>query len=289
MSLRPYFTVAAAVLWIPWVQANAPLAGVFEPFTYQANAESWLVYDYGDNESYIPDWDFAGDRLNPDIHLSFAGSNALDFYAYEISSGGAFVGDLAAGGVDAIGCEVLIEDIESFDAGEFFLFSATTNRYYFSEYFSPDASGWDDAYASLTGEDWYVLDNGAYVPVELTPEILSDITEIGVTFYPKDVPEADGKVVGIDNFTFYGALDLPGITTSAAGTSFQLSFDRRPGIAYSIQSSPDLATWTLLPGQESIIGTTPYTMTRPLAPGSLFFKVGIEDFLTPVPEVMSAP
>lgn len=288
MNPHLFFTVAAAVLWIPLAPANAQIAGIYEPFTHQANAKSWFVYDYADGESYIPLWDSAGDGLNPDIYFTFAGTNPLDFTADEFSSNGAFVGDLAASGVDAISCEVLIEEIDSFNVGAFFLFSTTTNRYYVSEDFTPEASGWDFAYASLTEENWYVLENGVSVPVALTPEILSGVSEIGFTFYPLDVPEADGKVVGIDKFTFYGAYVLPKITTSAEGGSFQLGFDRRPGIGYSIQSSPDLVTWGVVPGEEFITGTSPYTMTRPLTPGSLFFKVGIEDFLTSVPEV-SAP
>ena len=288
MKSRFLSTAAAVVLWIPCMPANAQLAGTFEPFTHQSNAESWLVYDYADDKDYTPGWDYAGDGLNPDIYFTFAGTNALDFYADDISSDGAFVGDLAAAGVDAIGCDILIEDINSFDYGEFFLLSAADNRFYVSEIVEPEANGWDFAYASLTEDNWYVLDNGTYSPVQLTPEILSEITEIGFTFYPLDAPGADGKAVGIDNFTFYAALSLPEITTSAAGGLFQLVFDRRPGIGYSIQSSTNLIAWTLVPGEEFITGTSPYTMTKPLTPGSKFFKVGIEDFLTPVPEV-SAP
>lgn len=285
--MKPHLlsVAATAVLWITFVPAKAQLAGAYEPFTHQANAESWLVYDYADGEFYTPLWDSAGDGLNPDVHFTFAGTNALDFYADEFSSGGAFVGDLTAAGVDAISCDFFVENIDSFDVGEFFLFSATDNRYYVSEFIIPQASGWDLAYASLTEDNWYVLDNGAYVPVQLTREILSDITGIGITFFPLDLPAADGKAVGIDNFTFYGALVLPEITTNAAGGLFQLSFDRRPGIGYSIQSSPDLATWTLVPGEEFITGNAPYTMTKPVGATSQFFKVGIEDFLTPVPEV----
>ncbi len=279
------FSIAALVVWISPIPANAQTAGTFEPFTYQTNADSWFVYDYSDEEFYLPQWDSAGDGLNPDIYFTFAGSNALDFEARVSSSGGAFVGDLATAGVDAVGCEFFVQDFNSFDVAEFFLFSAATNRYYTSEFIEPEASGWNSAYVSVTQENWYVFENGAYVPVLLTPAILSGVTSIGLTFYPLDVPAADGKVVGMDNFTFYGALVLPEVTTSAGGGSFQLTFNRRPGIGYSIQSAPDLATWKPVPGEEFITGTSPYTMTKPLAPGSLFFKVGIEDFLTPVPAV----
>jgi hypothetical protein len=277
---------AAAVLWIPFGPANAQLAGSFEPFTYESNGDSWLIYDYADQKLYTPFWDSSGSGADPYIYFTFAGSNALDFYADDLSSGGAFVGDLAAGGVDAISCDVFVEDVSSFDFAEFFLFSTTTNRFYVSAIIEPETNGWDFAYASLTEDDWYVWENGAYVPVQLTPQILAGVTEIGLTFFPLDVPGANGKEAGIDNFTFYGALILPELATSAAGGSFQLAFNRLPGIRYSIRSSPDLATWSLVPGQGSITGTTPYTMTRPLTTGSQFFKVGIGDFLTPVPQVI---
>jgi hypothetical protein len=279
------FAIAVLAVWIPLVPATAQTAGAFEPFTYQTNANSWFVYDYADEEYYFPRWDLAEDGLNPDIYFTFAGSDALEFSADSTTSGGVFVGDLAAGGVDAVGCEIFIEDVSSFDVAEFFLFSAATNRYYTSEFVVPEASGWNAAYTSLTRDTWYVFENGAYVPILLTPEILGGITAVGLTFYPQDVPAADGKAVGIDQFTFYGALVLPEVTSSASAGSFQLTFDRRPGIGYSIQSAPDLASWTLVAGEEFITGTSPYTMTKPLAPGPRFFKVGIEDFLTPVPEL----
>lgn len=282
--MNPHFLpIAAAVVLL--APAHAQLAGTYEPFTYQTNAESWFVYDYADDNYYFPEWDLAGDGLNPDIYFTFLGSNALEFSADETSSGGAFAGDLAAAGVDAISCNVFVEDASSFDFGAFFLFSAATNRYYYSEYFDPDEDGWSFAYASLTQEDWYLFEAGKYVPVALTPQILGEITGVGVTFYPLEVPTGDGKAVGIDDFTFYGALVLPQVSTSTGGGSFRLSFERRPGIGYSIRSAPDLATWTLVPGAELITGTSPYMMTKPLVPRSLFYKVGIEDFLTPVPRV----
>lgn len=283
MKLR----LLAAFLSIQMVSSNAQLAGTYEPFTYQTNGDSWVVYDYADQKIYTPIRDSSGGGADPYIYFTFAGSNALDVYADNLSSGGAFVGNLAAGGVDAVSCDVFVEDVGSFDFAEFFLFSSSTNRFYVSAIIMPETSGWDFAYASLTEDDWYVLENGSYVPVRLTPQILGGVTEIGLTFFPLDVPGANGKETGIDNFTFYGALILPELTTRAAGGSFQLGFNRRPGIGYSIRSSPDLATWSLMQGQGSITGTTLYTLTRPLNPGKRFFKVGIEDFLTPVPQVIA--
>jgi hypothetical protein len=282
------FPIAALTVWMAPTPAKAQTAGAFEAFTYQTNADSWEVFDYADEQVYAPQWDSAGGGMNPNIHFTFAGGNPLEFRAEASSSGGAFTGNLAAAGVDAVGCKFFVQDAASFDVGEFFLISSVTGQTYTSVFIEAEGSGWNDARVSLTRENWYVFENGGYVAVPLTPAILSGITRIGLTFYPLDIPAADGKRVGMDNFTFYGALVLPEVTTSAGGSSFQLTFNRRPGIGYSVLSAPDLATWEPVPGEEFITGTSPYTMTRPLAPGSHFFKVGIEDFLTPVPE-MSAP
>lgn len=267
--------------------ASAQFAGIFEPFSHLTNAESWTVYDRGDQGSYIPEWDSAGDGANPDIYLSFIAGGSLDFFADSESSGGAFVGDLAEGGVDAIGADIFVEDIDSFDFGEFYFFSATDNRFYVSDIIIPEASGWSFAFSSLTMEDWFVFEDGKFVVTELTPEILANITESGFTFHPLDVVESDDKIVALDNFTFYGALILPEIATTTTDKSFHLSFDRRPGIGYSIESTNDLETWMPIPNEQDITGTDTYTMTRSITAGSRFFRIGIDDFLTPVPEIDS--
>lgn len=287
LSYPRFFSAAILISTAISSPANAQLAGVFEPFSHLANAESWTVYDRGDQGSYIPEWDSAGDGANPDIFLSFIAGGALDFFADSESSGGAFVGDLAKGGVDAIGADIYVEDIDSFDFGEFYFFSATDSRYYVSNLIIPEASGWSFAFASLTMEDWFVYENGHPVAIDLTPEILANITETGFTFYPLDVVESDDKIVALDNFTFYGALILPEIATTTTDNTFQLSFDRRPGIGYSIESTTDLETWSPIPSEQDITGNDTYTMTRSITAGSRFFRIGIDDFLTPVPEIDS--
>ncbi len=265
--------------------AQAQEAGAFEPFTHLANAESWTVFDRLDDTFFIPEWDSAGDGQNPDIHFSFLDGGILDFFADSVSSGGAFVGDLHAGGVDAIGCDIFVEDSESLEYAEFYLYSETDNRFYVSEIIVPESDGWSFTTVSLTMQEWFFFENGAFTAVELTPEILSNVSETGISFYPTDAANSDGGTVAIDNFTFYGALVLPSVRTGIAGQNFQMRFDRNPGIAYSVQSSTDLVDWSAVPGEEEITGNTPYTMNRALASGREFFRIGIDDFLTPVPDM----
>ncbi len=276
----------STMLWVVLLgSANAQLAGSYESFASQANAGSWLVYDHADSECYVPGWDRAGDGQNPDIFFTFAGTNALEFLADGVASDGAFVGDYVAAGIDAIGCDYYVEDVDALFAAEFFLYSAVEQRYYFSDYITPATNGWSFAYASLSVGPWYVYEQGAYVEAELTPSVLAEITVVGMAFYPQDVPEADGMAVAIDNLTLYGAYVLPQLSTHTADGQIQVSFERQPGLVYSILSSPDLDAWDPVPGEESITGNSNYTMARALTSGSEFFKVSVEDDLQPVPDV----
>ena len=268
---------------------TAPLhsqtAGVFEPFTHQTNANSWTVYDRNDGGFYLPSWDSFGDGSNPDIFFPFLDGGILDFYADAGASGGAFVGDLVAGGVDVIGADIYVEDVASYDFGEFYLFSSADNRYYVSNIIVPAEGGWSFATASLVLDDWFVFEDGAYQAVTLTAEILENIEEVGFSFYPVGGDEADGAIVALDNFTFYGAFILPALDTQVADGAFQLQFDRRPGISYTLQSSPDLESWSVVPGQQEVTGNGLHTVSRPISGARRFFRVGIEDFLTPVPQL----
>ncbi|MDX1679171.1 MAG: hypothetical protein R3242_00445 [Akkermansiaceae bacterium] len=265
--------------------AKAQTAGAYESFSSRVNAESWLVYDYAYNEVYTPGWDLAGDGQNPDIFFTFANESAFEFYADSVASDGAFVGDYAAAGIDALGCNYYVEDAETFYAVEFILYSASEGRFYFSEYITPDASGWSFAYVSLSDGQWYIYEDGAYLSATLTPQALGNVTQVGIALYPVGVAEANGKAVSIDNFTLYGTYALPHVASEVASGNYQLSFARNPGIAYSIESSANLNDWSAIAGEQSITGNSTYTMSRQIVPGPQFFRVSIDDDLQPVPDM----
>ena len=205
MSVMKVHVLGTLWLWMLAAVAEAQVAGAYESFTNRANAESWSVYDYADRQWYYPSHDSAGDGQNADIYLTFSGANSLDFSADAFSSEGAFVGDLVAAGIDAIGCDFYVEDPDSFSFAEFYLYSTAENRYYYGGYFTAEYEGWNGAYTNLRDIGvWYVYEDDDYRPVELTDEILSQVTEIGMSFHPLNVAHADGKLVALDNFTTYG-------------------------------------------------------------------------------------
>jgi hypothetical protein len=261
--------------------AAAQTPGAVETFSWLSNADSWTVYDWGEGEFYFPEWDLDSEDSDLEIYFTVAGNSLLDIYARAGSSGGAFTGDLAAAGVDAVGCEVYLEDGAAFQFGE--IFFSTGPDLYFSELF-PAETGWSFAYASFSEGVWY---DEAYQPVSLDPAILSEVTEIGVTFYPREDGSADGLKVAIDNFTFYARLAPPRLSATRVAGGLRLEFQRAAGLAYTIRgaSALDQALWPPLPGQIDINGTTPYSYVAPITGVAGFFKVEAMDFLTPVPQV----
>jgi hypothetical protein len=279
MNARFLLSVLTLACTVPKAVAQTP--GAMETFSWKSNADSWSVYDWDLEQFYYPAWDLAGDRVNPEIYFTIEGSSLLDFFARATSSGGSFTGNLAAAGVDAVGCEVYLEDAAAFDFCEIYI--STGSAWYFSITFPP-ATGWDFIYASFSSDTWF---NEELQPVSLDAATLSAITEIGITFYPRDDGSANGMVVGIDNFTYYARLAAPPLTATRVTEGLRLDFPRTAGLAYSILKSATLGqnSWSPLPGQSEITGTTPYSFTAPITGDAGFFKVGASDFLTPVPQL----
>ena len=284
--------LAALFLSSAILPARAQVPGTVERFSFRSNADTWLLFDYEDETVYSLDWDLAGDGQNPDVWSFFGGNAPMDIYApFDGSgvgvdgSGGAFGGDYAATGVDAIGCFVFVEDLASFDFGEFYFYSTADAKYHFSDSFTPDEAGWTFLYTTLRNDPWYAYDStlDRVVLTPLTDQILSAVTEIGFTFYPLNA-NAVNKNVGLDDFTLFAKLEGPPLTFSATGGTAQLSFPRVPGLSYTIQSSTDFQLWPDVPNNIGLNGTTPWTFTAPVSGTSKFYRVEVEDFLTPVPE-----
>ena len=277
--------LAALVLSTVVVPASAQVPGTVEEFTFQSNADTWFLYDYADSTVYSLEWDRAGDGQNPDVWSFFGGDAPMDIYATPASSDGSFSGDFAASGVDALGCFAFVEDLATFDFGEFYFYSDADAKYHFSDSFTVEEAGWTYLYTSLRDDPWYSYDStlDRLVLTPLTDQILSSVTEIGFTFYPLNA-NAVNKDVGLDDFTLFAKLEGPPMTFSATGGTAQLSFPRVPGLSYTIQSSTDFQLWPDVPNNIGLTGTTPWTFTAPVSGNSKFYRVEVEDFLTPVPE-----
>lgn len=219
---------------------SAQILGAFEAFTDEENATSWARVDFADLDAASDAlWTIPGSQ-NPEIYTTFNQDFEASLFADELSSGAAFVGDYDAAGIDVIRSDVFVEDLATFAELEFYLLAGET--FYYSDLFDLNEPGWALVETSLTRDQWYFFDDEEriFVPVELTPTILSDVREVGITFYPSG-PGADGKIVAIDNFALLPDLTAPelAIDLTAPGRA-RLSFTGIEGMQYTLQANPSL-------------------------------------------------
>lgn len=241
---------------------GAQTLGGFEPFTQQANGESWAFYNYATDEAFNAPWNLSNSG-DPEIYATFTQDSGVSLFADIMSSGGIFVGNYAEAGVDTILCDVFIEDINTFSDVEFYILAGDT--FYYSDFYVIEQSGWAGLQNSLSRDQWYIFDDDdeEFIEVNLTPAILSDVTEIGLNFYPASTA-ADGRAVAIDNFTLLPDLTAPEVSISTQGSSAQFSFTGIEGMQYTIQTSSNLreSIWTNVGSPFEIVGNSTTTVPR---------------------------
>jgi len=259
---------------------HGQLVGAYETFTEKNNADTWKLYDYSlEGDSSLPLWKRPGSEADPEIYAEFTQDFGVSLFADIDSSDGYFVGDYVAQGVAGVFCNVFVEDPASFDSFEFYLFSGDT--FYYSNYFEVDDPGWSSAENSFRDSDWYIavdddndgiIDDYLYTP--LTDEILSEVIEIGVNFFPFS-NAADGKDVGIDNFTLVADLTPVAPVLAVAADSGSYSFEGLPGIQYIVEQSSSLKDDDWTPVEDPFEGSGPYSHN---------FTTGIKQFLRVITE-----
>mgnify|MGYP005851592485 CR=1 FL=1 len=246
--------IASIFLTLP---ASAQILGAFNPFSNEETATSWGFYDFGEPDStYAPFWTYPGSddaeiyttfEVYPNPETNEDEAFEVSLFADELSSDGAFVNDYDAVGIDTVRSDVFVEDVNTFDELEFYFRSGETD--YYSEIFELEESGWAQIESSFTKDEWYLFDSdlGEFFPVELTPVILSDIREIGVTFYPSGLG-AQGRVVALDNFTLLPDLAVPQLAIKNQNGGPRLTFTGIPGMQYTLEGNRSLRKqgWTNL-------------------------------------------
>lgn len=230
---------------------HAQLLGGIETFTQEDNANSWGFYNYATNGAIPAPWPLSG-IVDPEIYAIFTQDFGVSLFADSISSNGFFIGDYTSAGIDTILCDIYIEDVASFADVEIYLIAGDT--FYYSDYFEVVESGWSSLLNSFSHDQWYIFDEGdeeiegdeKYVLVELTPAALSNVTEIGINFYPvsRVVDEdgnvifpADGKAVALDNFSLLPDLTPPVVDVTTNDSNAVVSFTGIEGMQYTIESS----------------------------------------------------
>jgi hypothetical protein len=270
-------TLLCLVLVLP---IHAQTLGGFETFSVEENASGWGFYNYASEEAFIANWKLP-DTTDAEIYGAFTQDSGVSLFADAMSSSQYFIGDYASAGIDTVICEIYVEDAASFLEAEIYILSG--NVFYYSDPYGVDADGWSTLTNSFSGDQWYIYNDTdkVFIPVDLTPPILSDVTEIGVKYYPSSTA-ADGKLVALDNFGIFPDLTPPALTITTTKRNATIAFTGIPGIQYTVQSSNTLRenSWTNIENPFEITG--PSQSTTPLSPQN-FFRVRNQVFYLETP------
>ncbi|MGB6221965.1 hypothetical protein [Haloferula sp.] len=270
--------------WSIGVTAFGQVRGSVETFDNEPNAMSWFVYDFGDGMFYSPGWDVFMDG-DPDLFTIVEPGSGVSLLADVTSSRGELVGDFSGNRIAGMGCEAFVEDAAGLDYAEFYFVS--DGVFYFSlEFGGLETFGSDDwvfITVDFKEDPWYLLGDEGFTEVELTDEILSSVTEVGVDFFANDA-RTESMLVAIDDFVLFPETILPELGVARTGSDFVLSFVREVSQEYKVMKSPDLKDWKDLEGHSEITGDSIYTVTDPLA-GKAFYQVETDFFLTIIPDV----
>lgn len=249
---------------------QAQTLGGFETFSEEDNATGWGFYDYASEEAFVASWKLP-DTTDAEIYGAFTQDSGVSLFADAMSSDQYFIGDYASAGIDTVICEIYVEDAASFFEAEIYILAGDV--FYYSDPYDVDASGWSTLTNSFSGDQWYIYDDteSVFIPVDITPTILSDVTEIGVNYYPSSTA-ADGKLVALDNFGLFPNLTPPALDITTSKRNATIAFTGIPGIQYTVQSSNSLRgnSWTNIENPFEITG--PFQTTTPLSTKS-FFRV----------------
>jgi len=261
----------------------APLAGAWETFPTQDNADAWSLYSYDDGLVALPPW--AGPEFddNPYVYSFFLGGEGVWFFADEFTAQGAFVGDYAAQKISGVDVSVNIDpaELDFIDLAVYADGPDGLDHYYSQIKVPEDLGTMPDWYIlNFAFEDiWFSFQDGTYTPFQPSRKFLQSIQEIGIRVFP--VPGVTGdSFVGVDDFILIPSLEAPKLSTSLSGGNFVLGFTPNPGVSASIEKLTSDFNWRAVAGQSGLIG--PHTFTTPVRPGSGIFRVAAEEKLTQV-------
>lgn len=261
----------------------APLAGAWETFSTQSNADAWSLYSYDDGLLAPPLWVGPESDDNPYIYSYFFGGEGVWFIADEFTAQGAFVGNYAAQKISGVDVSVNIDPAE-LDFIDLAVYADGPDGldYYFSQFTVPEDLGiFPDWYVlNFSFDDnWFSFHNGIYTPFQPNQKFLRSIQEIGIRVFP-EAGVTGNSYVGVDDFILIPKLEAPKLTTSLSGGNFVLQFSPNPGVSASIEKLTPQFTWRTVTGQSDLTG--PQTFTTQVRPGSGIFRVAAKEKLTQV-------
>lgn len=279
MRLVPILLLA---LLPPLARADA-LAGAWERFPTEENADAWNLYSYDDELVAPPLWSDTVADSNPYAFSFFIGGEGVWFFADEFTAGGAFVGDYASQAIAGIDVSIFV-DPEDLDITDLAVYAdgPVGPAYYFSGTYVAEDLGTEPDWYNLPfrfDDPWFYFDNGEFIAFTPTPGFLASISEVGLRVFPV-AGVSDFAYVGIDDFILVPTVTAPDLFTGLSGNQFTLSFTPNPGVSASIEMLDPTLSWQTVDGQTGLTG--PQTFSTPLDAARKLFRVRTEEHLTPV-------
>ena len=257
-----------------------------EEFNTTINTSRWFIFNYETGGFTAPDWNAVDGGANPETSTTFTVGNGVSFVATEASSLGTFTGDFYSAGIEGLDCDVFAENASLIQSVEFFFLH--DGVFYFSDPFTLNNDGWSFLQYSFTTDPWYTIEDGIFVDALITDEILSDVSQIGVDFFPSALDDAIGSRVGLDNFTLIGHVPTtPMEIAKENADDLALSFLRRNSFSYTIEVNEELKSdgWKPLgPETTDLSGIEPFEKTIPRSVRQ-FFRLMIRPLYYSVPDI----
>ena len=266
--------------------ATPAVPGAWETFPTQANADAWQVYDFSDGINYLPGWNGseAGGKY---IWRAHTGDQPLIFFADNLPGAGALAGDFNAANVGAVSVEVYVEDLDEFEYLDCNVYAngpAGLRFYYSQAYYYDDleGDGWQKLEFSFS-RPWFYLENGAFIQVADNTAFLSDVKEVGFSFYPR-LGTTFNAYAALDDVKLEPRLAPENLATALSSGQFQLSFRKGAAVSYQVEKMSDTTpfTWTPVAGQTGITGSGPHLFATPATQGREIFRVVSQPVYTPV-------
>lgn len=265
---------------------HAQEAGTVETFSGRENANSWLVEPVSsDPDPRFPDllWTLPGSE-NPELYSTFTSRDGIQFSADALSSAGLLTGDYNAGQVWGLSCFVFLENAASIALVEFFFESG--GQLYLNRGFDDLTDGFTLFLSSLREDPWFIIQDGVPVETEITDEILSTVTRVGIIALPflnEDSPSPVGSNVAIDEFSL--CPDPAPVQLTLDPTAGRLTFQPTLGYQYTLERSQTLTPESWTEALEPFASGDPFSFALEPSRPKEFFRVQRESFVLIVPDL----
>lgn len=270
-------------VFLPYSLDADAIAGAWENFATEANADAWTLYSFSDELFAPPLW--AGPEIdeNPYAYSFFIGDDGVWFYADDLTAGGDLIGDYATQKISGVDVSVSVDPAE-IDFIDLAIYAEGPNGlgFYYSTIYAPEDLGTDPGWYDLSfffDESWYYFENDNLIDFIPGESFLASIQEIGIRVFPSTQVN-ESSFVGIDDFILVPTVESPDLHPSVSSERFTLQFELNPGVAGSIEALHASGDWHELPGETDLAGSQSFT--EPLVAGTRLFRVVTEERLTPV-------